>query len=315
MRNRLCQCRRDQAFGGAQCHLRLYDQPALGWGCWPSQYFALSRDTTASPDGKCLKIRYFGDPAQGAPIFYASSTYSLDSAHVYRLRFSAKKDHASPVHLLTRIAASPYTVIGLDKTIMIDTSWTDFEMFFAATMSNANCRVDFYMTKTDTLAWIDNVSLFEIDRSNLNSELRSRLFCNASGSVQSYSLGSDIWRDVPGVRGISASISLQPFMSQILIKDSLASTNAPRLPSRSMDVIGLRALSFGRDRVIVTVPFQSVASRVTLVDCKGRLLFEKIVGPGDSNGRALILPRISGGLSVLTISSSGRSVSRRLIIK
>jgi len=198
-----------------------FDSTSLSWGSWPSQYFSLSVDSTKSADKRCLKICYFGDPAQGTPIFQANGTYPIVKGKLYCLRFYAVENHAGHLTVICRMGHSPYTSVGLSRQVGLDTVWQNFEILFEGTISDSACRVDFQVSKSDSLIWLDSVSLYEINDEGISHQLRSRCFYNANEKVQSFSLGNDSWRDVNGTRGILGSIMLQPFLSQILIKDSI----------------------------------------------------------------------------------------------
>ena len=168
-----------------------FDSTSLGWASWPSQYFNLTVDSAKSADKRCLKIRYFGDPAQGTPIFQANGSYPIVAGKLYCLTFSAVENHPGFLTPICRIGHSSYASVGLSKQVALDTAWQDFEMFFDGTISDTACRVDFQVSKSDSLIWLDKVSLYEINDAGLTRELRSRCFYNTNISDQVFGLGSD----------------------------------------------------------------------------------------------------------------------------
>jgi parallel beta-helix repeat protein len=202
-----------------------FDSSSLGWGGWPGQYINLSVDSTKSADKRCLRIRYFGDPAQGTPIVQANGSYPIVAGKLYCLKFSAVENHAGVLTAIARLGHTSYASVGLSKQVVLDTVWQDFEMFFDGTISDTACRVDFQVSKSDSLIWLDKVSLYEINDAGLTRDLRSRCFYNTNTSDQVFGLGSDTWREVNGTRGIRGSITLPAFLSRVMIKDSIGVVN------------------------------------------------------------------------------------------
>lgn len=202
-----------------------FDSSSLAWGGWPGQYVNLSVDSARSPDKRCLRIRYFGDPAQGTPVIQANGPYPIVAGKLYCLKFSAVENHAGVITVIARIGHASYASVGLSKQIALDTSWQDFELFFDGSISDTACRVDFQLSKSDSLVWLDKVSLYEINDAGVSRALRSRCFYNASNAVQSFGLGADSWRDMDGTRGIHGSIALPAYLSKVMIKDSTGAVN------------------------------------------------------------------------------------------
>jgi hypothetical protein len=133
---------------------------------------------------------------------------------------------------ICRIGHSSYASVGLSKQVALDTAWQDFEMFFDGTISDTACRVDFQVSKSDSLIWFDNVSLYEINNAGLTRDLRSRCFYNTNISDQVFGLGGDTWREVNGTRGIRGSITLPAFLSRVMVNgivDKIKMKNPARL--------------------------------------------------------------------------------------
>jgi parallel beta-helix repeat protein len=283
------ECRRDNAILWKQSYidaqgLRVgankirngnFDSSSLAWGGWPGQYIALSADSTKSADKRCLKIRYFGDPAQGTPIVQANGSYPLVKGRLYQLNFCAIENHAGAILAIARQSNSPYATVGISRQVALDTAWHSYAMFFFCTMSDSACRVDFQVSKADSLIWLDSVSLYEINGNGLNLQLRSRCFWNATGATQVFGLGSDTWRDVPGLRGIRGSLTVPSFLSEVLVRDSIGVVNrvieAPfgRKENSAMEVHHLNA-------GIVRIDFSVRANesvRIEVFDMRGLLRY------------------------------------------
>ncbi len=286
-----------------------FDQATLAWGCWPSQYFALSKDSLASPDKACLIVHYFGNPANGAPIFFTNTTYPLDSGHIYRLRFSAKANHAGSMNCFARMSGAPYTGSGLTRTITLDTIWKDYELFFEATLTNANSRVDFYPTKTDTLMWMDNVSLYEINSSQINTALKSKLFINTTSSSKTFPLGLPKWSDVVGNQNITGSISLQAYQGKILINDSIGTTPL-RTPLRLVTSSRLiHSIQITKEGLSLLLSPSQTRTNISVIDMQGRLIKSCPVSAGDTEKRLAIHANNRWGSKVFIVVVSNKARS------
>jgi hypothetical protein len=141
------------------------------------------------------------------------------------LKFSAVENHAGTMTVIARMGHSLYASVGLSKQVALDTAWQDFELYFDGSVSDTACRVDFQVSITDSLIWLDKVSLYEINDAGLTRDLRAKCFYNAKNSNDVFSLGSDTWRDVSGTRGMRGSIALPAFLSRVMIKDSMGVVN------------------------------------------------------------------------------------------
>jgi parallel beta-helix repeat protein len=202
-----------------------FDSTSLAWSGWPAQNINVSIDSTKSSDKRCLRIRFFGDPVQGTPIVQANGSYPIIAGKLYCLKFSAVENHAGTMTVIARMGHSLYASVGLSKQVALDTAWQDFELYFDGSVSDTACRVDFQVSITDSLIWLDKVSLYEINDAGLTRDLRAKCFYNAKNSNDVFSLGSDTWRDVSGTRGMRGSIALPAFLSRVMIKDSMGVVN------------------------------------------------------------------------------------------
>jgi parallel beta-helix repeat protein len=286
-----------------------FDSSSLGWGSWPSQYFNLTVDSAKSADKRCLKIRYFGDPAQGTPIFQANGSYPIMAGKLYCLTFSAVENHPGFLMPICRMGHSSYANVGLSKQVALDTAWQDFEMFFDGTISDTACRVDFQVSKSDSLIWLDKVSLYEINDAGLTRDLRSRCFYNTNTSDQVFGLGSDTWRYIDGTRGMRSSITLHAFLSRVMIKDSIGVVNGivdkikMKSPARLLFV---RQVGPG----IIKVDFYLKTKqdvKIEICNLRGAIVYSSgkiLMNAGRHDEILLRGNRIAGGMYIIKVSAA-----------
>jgi parallel beta-helix repeat protein len=296
-----------------------FDSSSLGWGSWPSQYFNLSVDSVKSADKRCMKIRYFGDPAQGTPIFQANGSYPIVAGKLYCLAFSAAENHPGFLMPICRIGHSSYASVGLSKQVALDTAWQDFEMFFDGTVSDTACRVDFQVSKSDSLIWLDKVSLYEINDAGLSRDLRSRCFYNTNTSDQVFGLGSDTWREVNGTRGIRGSITLPAFLSRVMIKDSIGVVNKVveqmKMLSHDRMIIVSQAGSG-----IIKVRFNVKKKENVVIDImnlRGQIVFSREIKVMNSGWHDEIIRyrgQITKGLYILKVTGTQFALIQRVMI-
>jgi parallel beta-helix repeat protein len=296
-----------------------FDSTSLGWGSWPSQYFNLAVDSIKSADRRCLKIRYFGDPAQGTPIFQANGSYPIVAGKLYCLAFSAVENHPGFLTPICRIGHSSYASVGLSKQVALDIAWQDFEMFFDGTVSDTACRVDFQVSKSDSLIWLDKVSLYEINDAGLTRDLRSRCFFNTNTSDQVFSLGSDTWREVSGTRGIRWSITLLAFLSRVMIKDSIGVVNKivdqMKMLSRDrMPVVRQGGVGIIKVRFNVTKMEKVV---IDIMNLRGQIVFSreiKVLNSGWHDEIIRYKGQITRGIYILKVTGSQFALNQRVMI-
>jgi parallel beta-helix repeat protein len=296
-----------------------FDSSSLGWGGWPGQYINLSVDSTKSADKRCLRIRYFGDPAQGTPIVQANGSYPIVAGKLYCLKFSAVENHAGVLTAIARLGHSSYASVGLSKQVALDTAWQDFEMFFDGTISDTACRVDFQVSKSDSLIWLDKVSLYEINSTGLNRDLRSRCFYNTNSSDQVFGLGSDAWREVNGTRGIRGSITVPAFLSRVMIKDSIGVVNGIvdqlKMKSRTK-LLSVRQNGPG----IIKVDFALKAKqsvKIEICNLRGAIVYSSgriIMNAGRHDEVLMRGNRIAAGMYIVKVTTMDFVASQRIAI-
>jgi hypothetical protein len=229
------------------------------------------------------------------------------------------ENHPGFLTPICRIGHSSYASVGLSKQVALDTAWQDFEMFFDGTVSDTACRVDFQVSKSDSLIWLDKVSLYEINNAGLTRDLRSRCFYNTNSSDQVFGLGSDTWRQVDGTRGIRWNITMPPFLSRVMVKDSIGVVNKV--------VEQMKMLS--NDRMIVVsragpgnikVRFNAKTKEnvvIDLINLRGQKVFSreiKVMNPGWHDEIIRYKGRLARGLYFAKVSGRQCQLNQRVKI-
>jgi hypothetical protein len=173
-------------------------------------------------------------------------------------------------------------------------------------LSDTACRVDFQVSKADSLIWLDSVSLYEINATGLIMGLRSQCFSNPAITAQAFGLGSDTWRDVSGTRGIRGSIMLPPFLSRVLLKDSIGVVN--RLVDKTNKtglkrVMVVRQIGSGALKVDFDLTKKQFLT-IDITDVRGALIFSnnrKVMNQGHYSEVLAIKPRLAAGIYFITV--------------
>ncbi|MEO6693668.1 MAG: hypothetical protein ABIY50_03680, partial [Ignavibacteria bacterium] len=91
-------------------------------------------------------------------------------------------------------------------------------VFKADTTDNTDARFSIDLVLPDSLLYVDNVNLYRVNVSKLDSSIMSKLFVNVNSTVQNISLNGTVYKDLDG-NLVTGSISLDPYSSRILIND------------------------------------------------------------------------------------------------
>lgn len=125
----------------------------FGWMIWPSTS-TLLLDKKKIIDGPSLRINI---PAGTEGLLYHAG-FTLREGKSYRLTFSAMGNAQAKLEFVPLMAKSPWQALGDYTCFTVDSTYKTFTYFFTASQSST-ARVNF---KSNTVFWIDNVSLQEV---------------------------------------------------------------------------------------------------------------------------------------------------------
>jgi hypothetical protein len=169
------------------------------------------------------------------------------------------------------------------------------------------------------LIWLDKVSLYEINDAGLSRDLRSRCFYNTNTSDQVFGLGSDTWRQVDGTRGIRWNITLPPFLSQVLIKDSIGVVNRVIEPLKLLLMDKMCFVSQTGPGIIRIRLHLTKRENVTLdiLNLRGQIVFSRKIKMMNSGWHDEIIScsgRIARGLYVVQVHGPQLLLKQRVML-
>lgn len=175
-------------------------------------------DNTGIINGGALKVLMNTPVANRYALVY-SPVGGVNAAKKYVLRF--KTAGTTPFGLLRvylRKTASPYTALTSQQVKVFDTSIKSHEFLFAAPVTDINASYVIEVEQSSGHTYIDDMAFYEADADVYNVEDYLRFEYNATSLPVTISLGANY----TGVDTAyySGSITLQPFTSKILVKDT-----------------------------------------------------------------------------------------------
>jgi hypothetical protein len=163
----------------------------------------------------------------------------------------------------------------------IVTARRDYSLLFTATATDTPCRVDIAPGHSDTLLWIDNVRLHQVNADTGFSSSRLVLLLNPTMHDSLIVLSAGHYRDLDG-KTVTGFVTLKPFASFVLVADSgaLASVRIP--PGRVLQPF-LSAYPNPFKKAITIWVSAGVIDFAGIYDLSGRLVENLSLAPGNSS--------------------------------
>jgi parallel beta-helix repeat protein len=261
-----------------------FDSTRIGWTSWPS-YVSISRDTgTACGTGKCLRVVFSGDPdTTESPLINTGRDMAVAEGQAWRLSLRARgQDPAQHLSLVFRRGYGDYAPVGLDVSVDLSTEWRSFSFLFR-TRADSAARLDIHDSRTDSVYWIDDISLRSVPDSLASLPPAAALRTNPTGSIASAGLGDGTWIGPLG-NAAPASPTLDPWGALVAFDVPAGSAVRPRLRQET----GLHAWFRSG-----TWEIEGLTGTARVVDSRGRLVAQ--ISP-DPSGRASWRPTGGGPL-------------------
>ncbi len=189
------------------------------WITQPDTNCSLLLDNLTMMDGGCVKFEVTDTlPSDKSKLI--SAPFPMDQNQFYQLSYSSSgtKDGILFSNIIQHY--SPYIEIGLSKYFPIETSRKDINYLFQAQRNDNPMVLDFYLHRSDSLVYFDNISLLPVTVLKHDSSRMSVLIMNNSPNVSTVTLSADsIFRDLDG-NLVGGSYTLQPYSSYVLVLDS-----------------------------------------------------------------------------------------------
>ena len=144
---------------------------------------------------------------------------AISNTKNYILRFTTLGTNPNGIiRVYLRKTASPYTGLTAVQVKCFDNTIKNHEILFAAPVSDLGTSLVFEIEQNSGTTYLDNISFTEADATAFAIDDFLRLEYNASSTSKTIALGANYL----GVDGTyySGSITLQPFTSKILVKDT-----------------------------------------------------------------------------------------------
>lgn len=186
-------------------------------------------DNTGRISGGSLKISV-ATPGAGKYTSLISSLGAVSSAKKYVLRFSTYgTTNQGIVRAYIRKTASPYTSLVATQVKSFGIGRKDHEFLFNAPTTEAGSSFVIEIEQTSGVTYIDNVEFYEAAATLYDTESQLRFEYNATKVVKTITLDAN-YVDVQGTV-YNRTLTLQPFTSVILVKDTGSITNPPVPPT------------------------------------------------------------------------------------
>ncbi len=177
-----------------------------------------SWDNTGKISGGSAKIIFSLPVANKVGTIY-SAIGAVSSLKNYVFRFSTYgTTQQGMVNAYIRKTASPYTSLTAIQTKAFGTGRTDHEFLFSAPTTDAAGSFVIEIEQNSGTTYIDNVEFYEANATVFNVDDQLRFEYNATSVAKTIALGAS-YTAVDGTV-YNNSITLQPFTSKILVKDT-----------------------------------------------------------------------------------------------
>lgn len=175
-------------------------------------------DNAGIINGGALKV-IMNNPVPNRYALVYSPVGAVAASKKYVLRF--KTAGSSPFGLLRaylRKTASPYAALTSQQVRVFDTAIKNHEFLFAAPATEPNASFVIELEQSSGLTYVDDIEFYEADADVYNVEDYLRFEYNTGSSPLTINLGANY----TGVDSsyYAGTITLQPFTSKILVKDT-----------------------------------------------------------------------------------------------
>lgn len=240
-----------------------FDSARIAWSAWPAQNRLSVDSGAACGGGKCLRASYVGDTAARSPLANSGGLVATARGQAWRLSFRARGQRKGQILTpVFRRSAGDYANLGFSPATTLDTAWTRHDFLFRASLAEPAARIDFHNSRTDSVFWLDDVSLRAVPESLASLPPAAKLLVNPAREPASMDPGPGPWMDPWSVR-VPSPTTLAPWSGTVLFAYEGTST----VPARSRP--GPPSLVHrGRD----TWGVSGLQTPASVHDAKGRLL-------------------------------------------
>ncbi len=191
-----------------------FESGISGWNAWPGSC-SIDYNKNSIFSGGCLKARFTGEPRSQTALVY-SQPFQLSKGEYYQVSFSAAAIKNSSIGIDAIQAHEPYANLGLDRFFEIDNKPRRLSIIFKCTMIDPVSRIDLRIPSSDSICWIDSVSMHLVKVSSPNPDEYVKLLVNKGNSGFLMNAGAGNYRTPEGAV-VSKELKVPLFHSVLLV--------------------------------------------------------------------------------------------------
>jgi len=281
-----------------------------GWENSIDSEMTMLLDNSTPLDGGCVKLI----KKQGTHHIGSISTahFVLDSGQYYMAAISNYSIKNGNTRIYTSMFESPFLALGLDRYFPFDTIRNDYSTIFQANQTCDNSRLEIVISDFDSIAWVDNISIYPVSATYEEPTKKSRLFLNATSSPLTFDLGDSIFYNLDH-QIITSQLTVEPYSSQILIFDSSLILHSSLLYAQSS--ISVFPNPVGRNQILNLRTSSATAAiiQIEMLNMQGAVVFRKKVVP-QNQIRFSIPSDISAGIYLLRIIQDHETATTKIFV-
>lgn len=180
-------------------------------------------DNSTPLDNGCMKLV----TTTGGPFNYGETYHSgiqADSGSFYQFDFSCYSLRDGNTAFFQKEVVPPFGILDLGRYFPFSNLRNDYSIIYQHNRNISDTRLVARISVPDSLAWLDNISLQEVQAVYEDPLKKSRLFINNQSQPVSFNLLDSVFYDLDQ-QIVSGAVILPPFSSTVLIFDSALITN------------------------------------------------------------------------------------------
>jgi len=282
-----------------------------GWADSSHNLMEMHLDNSLPLDFGCLKLSYlYALPDSHGYIFFTG--FALDSSGSYQLHLSNYSLKDGNTEIKIKVYGNGFLNVAAPQAFPFDNSRHDYNTIFQTFKSCSNCQLAFILSGSDSLVWLDNLTLFPVNTIPENPEKKSRLFVNTTDAVATFYLGDSIFYNLDQMQ-VSGSITLPPYSSSILIFDSSMILSANDEAMNQLMQIFPNPVSRG-STLNLFLPQINNEVQISISDLQGEKVFNQFLKTHSNSISVEIPPFISQGIYFITVKENKKLWSGKIVV-
>jgi parallel beta-helix repeat protein len=199
-----------------------FGQQISGWDSWSLRNNSrVNWDASSQLDGGSMKVTFpTPSPARDSYMLLYKPMQAVVKGKSYLLRFDAVTQGVSQqIAVYVRQHNAPYNDLTARSTKLITTGRQQYEIPFTVTDSESDALLAFQIQENGQPLWFDNLSIREATVQAVDPGGYMQLLSNTGLRDSTFTLPANA-RDLQS-RGYSRQVTLAPFQSIILLRDTL----------------------------------------------------------------------------------------------